>query len=171
MRKLLALLLVIAPLWAQAAPPEELKKVFQSTAPYGEAEMSYLLLDVYHIALWTDQAVWSPNSPFALSITYAMGFSSDELWGRTCDEMQRHALDGEKLCLATQKTNAAAMPDVKKGDRITALRTAKGTTRFYKNGALTGEVATPQFSNSFFAIWLGENTSEPALRRKLLGKP
>lgn len=170
MRRLLALLLMVTPLCAQAAPPDELKPVFQSSTPYGQAEMNFLLMDVYRIALWTDQQEWSPKSSFALSITYAMGFTSDELWGRTCEEMQRHAADGEKLCLAAQKTSAAAMPDVRKGDRITALRTDKGTTRFYKNGTVTAEVPTPAFSDAFFAIWLGENTSEPQLRKQLLDK-
>lgn len=170
MRKLAMLLALVAPVWAQAAPPDELKSVFHSAKPYAAADMRYLFIKVYHIELWTNQPAWTPQVPFALSIVYAMNFSSDELWQRTCEEMGRQQPDGQDICQAARKTHAAAMPDVAEGDRITALHTPEGTTRFYKNGTLTETIKAPEFSGPFFAIWLGKHTSEPALRRKLLGK-
>ena len=168
MRKLLALALMVLPLMAQANPPAELRQMFRSKAPYSQAELSFAWMDVYHIALWTDEAVWKPDMRYALSITYDMAFSAEELVERTCDEMARHHAEGKTMCLARQAELMRLMPDVRKGDRITALRTQSGHTRFYKNGTATGEIADAAFTDAFFAIWLGENSSEPELRRKLV---
>ncbi len=168
MRKLLTLILLLLPLAAQANPPAELRQVFQGNAPYSEAELSFAWMDVYHIALWTDEAAWKPNARYALSITYDMAFSAEELVERTCEEMARHHAEGKAMCLARKNELMRLMPDVRAGDRITALHTKSGHARFYKNGIATGEIAEAQFTRAFFAIWLGENTSEPKLRRQLL---
>jgi len=168
MRRFLLVMVMMLPLTAQAARPAELQTEFRSEKPYGEADYSFLWMDVYHIALWTDAAEWKPNSPYAISITYRMNFTSDELLERTCDEMQRHVSNGKELCLGMSETLTRAMPDVQKGDRITAVHGAEGETRFYKNGSPTGVINDRAFSDTFFAIWLGENTSDTSLRAKLL---
>lgn len=168
MRKLLTLMLLLLPLTAQANPPAELRQVFQGNAPYSEAELSFAWMDVYHIALWTDESVWKPNTRYALSITYDMAFSAKELVERTCEEMARHHAEGKTICLARKNELMRLMPDVADGDRITAVHTESGQARFYKNTKATGEIADAEFTRAFFAIWLGENTSEPQLRRQLL---
>lgn len=168
---LLTLVLGAVPSLAQAAPPVELSNLFRSATPYGQADFTFLWMDVYHIALWTDVPRWRPDMPYALSITYRMGFSADELVARTCDEMQRHHPEGKAWCMKRRDALREAMPDVRAGDRITALRSASGSTRFFKNGTATGSIDTAAFSDAFFAIWLGENTSEPGLRKQLLERP
>jgi hypothetical protein len=40
---------------------------------------------------------------------------------------------------------------------------------FYYNNELIGEIGQQEFSQLFLDIWLSENTSEPDLRRELLG--
>ena len=168
MRKLLTLTLLLLPLVAQANPPAELRQVFHSKAPYSEAKLTFAWMDVYHIALWTDAAAWKPDTRYALSITYDMAFSAEELVERTCEEMARHYAEGKAICLARKNELMRLMPDVLERDRITALHTESGHVRFYKNGKATGEITDAQFTRAFFAIWLGENTSEPKLRRQLL---
>jgi len=60
-------------------------------------------------------------------------------------------------------------PDVKEGDRITGLHVPGLGARFAVNGAVRGDVRDLEFARLFFGIWLSEKTSEPALRRALLG--
>jgi len=170
MRKLAcSLIFMLMPMAAQAAQPSELQPYFKGDAPYSSAVLSILWMDVYQISLWTDDDMWQPDSRYALSITYRMSFSADELVDRTCDEMQRHAAGGESRCLSLRDVLLQAMPDVTPGDRISAVHLNDGTTRFYKNGVSTGEITDRQFSDGFFAIWLGKNTSEPSLRKELVG--
>jgi len=60
-------------------------------------------------------------------------------------------------------------PDVVQGDRITGVQRPAQSARFFLNGALRGELQDAEFAARFFGIWLGPQTSEPALRRALLG--
>ena len=64
----------------------------------------------------------------------------------------------------------ALFPDVHKGDTLTGVYTRKGTTIFYKNGKKLETINDPEFGRAFFGIWLSENTSEPDLRKQLLGQ-
>lgn len=61
-------------------------------------------------------------------------------------------------------------PDVEKGDRITGLQLAGKVARFFVNGALRGEVRDADFTRLFFGIWLSPRSSEPELRKSLLGR-
>ena len=167
-KRIFSMCMMLLPAFAQAAPLGELQPYFKSAAPYSSAEFTALWMDVYQISLWTDEAEWKPDSRYALSITYSMNFSADELVERTCDEMQRHAADGKTLCLSLRDALMQAMPDVKPDDRITAIHLNDGKSRFYKNGVPTGDIDSKAFSDSFFAIWLGENTPEPSLRKQLV---
>jgi hypothetical protein len=54
------------------------------------------------------------------------------------------------------------------GDEMTMLYQPGQPTRFFKNGALTGEVSEPGFAQDFFGVWLSPATSEPDLRKSLL---
>jgi hypothetical protein len=60
-------------------------------------------------------------------------------------------------------------PDVDKGSEITGIRTDTTATLFFHNGLEIGRIDDPNFTNAFFKIWLGPQTSAPDLRKKLLG--
>jgi Chalcone isomerase-like len=151
---------------ANAAPAEVAKTIARAT-PYGEGKLQRLVITAYKASLWTDAEKWSYAAPFALSITYNMGFTKDELVDRTISEMADQSeapapAEGYRTLLNK------AFTDVKDGDRFTALMTAKKTVRFYHNGKLTSEIADATFAKRFFDIWLSSKTSEPSLRRSLL---
>jgi len=171
MRKgLAALLLMISVTTAWAAVrPGEISGVIIAQQPYGTASLSWLIFTAYEASLWTDAPEWSMNTPFALSITYRMSFTREELVERTLEEMKR---------VAPRLTNAdmirfgvaleSAYPNVKSGDRITALHTPGSAVRFFHNGKLTLQVTEPTFAEPFFGIWLSPQTSEPSVRAGLL---
>jgi hypothetical protein len=60
-------------------------------------------------------------------------------------------------------------PDVKDGDRLVGLHLPGWGTHFYNNDKLLGSVNDVEFSEAFFSIWLGANSSEQSMRKKLLG--
>jgi hypothetical protein len=62
-------------------------------------------------------------------------------------------------------------PDVVDGDRIVGVYLPQSGARFYYNGKAIGEIQDREFAKAFFGIWLDPRTSEPALRKKLLGAP
>lgn len=157
-----------APLASHAAAPPEVAKTITKATPYGQGKLQRLMITAYKASLWTDAATWSYAAPFALSITYNMGFTREELVDRTISEMAEQSespTPAESYRAALNK----AFVEVKDGDRFTAIMTAKKSVRLYHNGTLTHEIADPVFAKRFFDIWLSSKTSEPSLRRGLLG--
>ena len=60
-------------------------------------------------------------------------------------------------------------PDIRQGDSLTLVTNEQGMSTFYHNDEKIGEINESQFSDDFLAIWLNEKTSEPKLRKQLLG--
>ena len=60
-------------------------------------------------------------------------------------------------------------PNVSENTSLVGVYTKEGTSIFYKDELEIGRVIDPEFGMAFFNIWLSEKTTEPELRRKLLG--
>ncbi|MDE1153023.1 MAG: chalcone isomerase family protein [Micavibrio sp.] len=163
------MLLAALPAFAADAPkPAELKGHIAAAAPYGSGSLSKLFLHVYDSSLWTDAAPWSADKPYALVIRYDMNFKVKELTDRSISEMERSGkmTDAEKA--QYRQDLSTRFHDVKPGDTITALYEPKKGGSFYYNGKIQGDVMDATRAKRFLMIWLGPETSEPALRRQLL---
>lgn len=173
MRNLVAVILLLLPsvAFSGEAKPLEIVPYIHAQVPHGTGSLGPLWITVYDAALWLDAPSWSMEVPFALSLRYHMGFGSDELVERTVQEMQRIPGVAPEALESYATQLRPLFPDVQNGDRITAIYVPKKGTRFYHNDRLTGHVTDPLFAQSFFAIWLGPDTSEPKLRRALLHNP
>ncbi len=109
------------------------------------------------------------HQPFALHIHYARSISLAQLAERSIQEMEGLGLvpkSSREQWLAHLFKSFRA---VNAGDRITGVFRPNRGASFYLNGALVHEVADPAFAEAFFRIWLDPKTSEPDLRRALLG--
>lgn len=159
---------------AQAAAPRELAADLPGARLLGSGTLRFLGLHVYDARLWAGAQApgedWAAT-PFALELQYARSLSGARIADRSLKEMQRQgdiaAADGERWLGAMKQL----FPDVKEGDRITGLNLPGFGARFFINGALKGDVRDPRFAKLFFGIWLAPQTSEPALRKQLLGTP
>ncbi len=149
-----------------ADKPEELKPLFKSQRAYGESTLSWFLMDVYKISLWTDKDKWGADHAYALSILYLMEFTTDDLVDKTIKEMMR--LGAPVSELESYRTKLIkAFPTVKSGDRITAYFDPAGVMFFY-NGTKTGLINDTTFAKYFSNIWLSPQTERPEVREQLL---
>ena len=135
----------------------------------GEAVLKYLFWDVYRVELFAAPEGWHPDAPFALTLNYLRDLEGADIADRTILEMRRQGFSDEKTLADWRSRLRAIFPDVSDGTRLTGVRDSDGKTIFYRNGAKIGEIDDLSFTRPFFDIWLGEKTSEPALRRALLG--
>jgi hypothetical protein len=127
-----------------------------------------MFLDVYHTSLWTDAKKWSYKDPFALSITYHMRFTNEELVKKSLEEMERiHGITGQDAKIAEQRL-LKLFPTVKPGDRITAYYVPGQKVAFYYNGKLRGELTEKNLLVPFLDIWLSPKTERPEVRAQLL---
>jgi hypothetical protein len=152
-----------------AAKPAEIASTIKAEQPFGHGSLTWLMIKAYDADLWTDAPRWSMQAPFALTLTYNMSFSVDEIVSRSVKEMKRDnaALSAADLA-RFRKFMTGAFTSVKSGDEITGLHTPDGTTQFFTNGRPTGQIKDPDFAQAFFGIWLSPSTSEPLLRARLL---
>lgn len=165
-RTLILGIVLCLPVIAQAKPPE-LASVVTSPAPVGTAQLEVMWMDIYHASFWSDSGNWKAT-PYALSLTYDMGFSASELAERTATEMQGVSSLSQAACAHYAAQLKTLWPDVQKGDRITALAQGNDTV-FFHNGRKLGHLAGTEFMQAFFGIWLSPQSSQPAMRRQLLG--
>jgi hypothetical protein len=149
--------------------PSEVGGAIKAERPYGTASLTWLFLTAYDASLWTDAPVWSMKEPFALSIAYKMSFTREELVERTLEEMQRVVPGLSQGALARFEARLRKVyPDVRRGERITALYVPGLPVRFFHNGTMTSQVEDADFAEPFFGIWLSPRTSEPSVRAGLL---
>ena len=141
----------------------------------GHAKMSVLFFDVYDIELLSKDKNWQPDSyPQALKITYLRDISKEDLLKATKEQWQHIQLKQPNENLWLKKLDAI-WPDIKEGNGLTILVDPYKTSKFYftskeHKNLLIGEISDPGFGPAFLDIWLGENTSEPKLRKRLIGK-
>ena len=172
-RGLLAWLLAVsAPGWASLARLPELADEWPAAQLRGSGRVDALGLHICDIRLWVADdfsAERFTQCPLALEIEYARALSGRRIAERAADEMQRVASmsSGQRtVWLAAMKE---AFPDVAKGERLTGLyRPNRGATYFH-DGRPCADIEDPAFAAAFFAIWLSPKTSDPALRKALLG--
>ena len=160
---------------ADAAPtlPAEVASELSGAQALGAAKLRFLGMDIYEARLWS-RAGLNPasyaQSPFALELNYFRSLSGRLIAERSLKEMQRQGKQDSAREQAWLQAMVLAFPDVKAGDRITGLHAPGVGARFWFNGQSRPEVRDAEFSRAFFGIWLSEASSEPAMRKSLLGQ-
>jgi len=157
---------------ASVAVPAEVAAALPGARMQGSARLRFLGLSVYEARLWSGPTSVSEDwadAPLALEIEYARTLKGSAIAERSLVEMRRQ---GEIDATAGQRwltTMAQLFPDVRQGDRLTAVNRPGVGLALFANGQPRGAVDEPAFARRFFGIWLAHQTSEPALRRALLG--
>lgn len=159
---------------AQAATaPAEVAAQLPAARLLGSGTLRFFGLSVYDARLWAGEGFDAQDpagAPLALELVYRRSLDGTRIAERSLVEMQRvdgiGAEQGQRWLAAMQ----ALFPDVRAGDRLTGLHLPGAGLRFFLNSKPIGELRDPEFARRFLGIWLGPNTSEPALRRALLGR-
>ncbi len=158
-----------------AAPPvpSEVAAALPGARMHGSAQLRFMGLRVYDARLWTGSAAlpadWAGEA-LALEIQYARSLQGSAIAERSLGEMRRQGAIDAATSQRWLATMTRLFPDVKAGDRLTAVNLPAAGLRLYANGVLLGEVGDADFARRFFGIWLAPQTSEPALRLSLLGQ-
>jgi hypothetical protein len=159
---LLGMLTVLLASFAQADQrPDDLNLV-------GEAKLKIMMWDIYQCRLYTPTGRFEEStSEYMLEITYLRNIKNTHLVEQTHKQWQHLGIPDSQSEPYIEQLRAL-WPDVIEGDTLTMHVTATSTTFFY-NGAPTGEITEPSFGPMFVSIWLSPETSQPKLRKKLLG--
>jgi hypothetical protein len=164
-------LLGVSPTASANSIPEPVLDYIPQAKVQGEGRLRVLFWQVYDAVLYVPETGYQADGTYALSLTYLMDFEGAEIAKRSRSEIADQGFNDDTLLDLWEVQMRDVFPNVKEGDTIIGVRDSDGHARFYHNGAAIGSLKDNQFSNAFFGIWLSPNTSEPKLRKKLLGSP
>jgi hypothetical protein len=157
--------------WAADDLPPEVRAALPGARLHGAGRLRFFGIMVYDARLWSTarlDAAQVLDHTLALDLRYARPFSGSQIAERSLTEMRRSGPIAPADQTRWLDTMRRLFPDVQAGDRLTAVLRPGDGARFFHNARPLGEVADAAFAARFFAIWLGPQTSEPALRDALL---
>lgn len=168
LRSLLIVMLVIA-VGSNCFANAEITHSIDKAKVVGKARLSFMLWDVYDATLYAPEGVWQKDKPFVLSLHYLRDIKGRDIADRSVQEIRKQGYKDEIILAAWHSQMRNIFPDVRNGTVLSAVFTPGKDTRFYEADRLIGTIKGDLFAECFFGIWLSENTSEPLLRKKLLG--
>jgi hypothetical protein len=175
MRRLLAVPLLALSIgaWASEAPGPSSPFLAEhpQLRPFGEATFRKWGVRVYDARLWIESDRWTPERPFALELRYAIAIRAQDLADRSIAELRKQGERDEARLARWRNEMLRVFPDISPGDTLVGVAVGAREARFYDGRRRLGTIADPGFTAAFFAIWLGERSSEPALREALLRLP
>lgn len=136
----------------------------------GEGELYYFLLHIYDAKLYSTDGTFSFEKPFSLKLEYKRKLYGEKIADRSNLEIRKLGFKDEIKLAAWHGQMKEIFPDVDNDISITGVYTPNNQTVFYKNDEKIGTIKDPEFGKWFFGIWLNEKTSEPDLRKSLLGQ-
>ncbi|WP_047047772.1 chalcone isomerase family protein [Vibrio mexicanus] len=144
-----------------SSPLKELNKV-------GEGEMQYLFWTLYTAELYRDANFQDENQSQALRIVYEKSISKDALIEATAQQWEHLNYSQEDIDRWIEPLESL-WPNVEPGDALTLKTDETGVSQFYFGDQSLGKIQDPEFGDAFLSIWLSQNTTEPELRKQLLG--
>lgn len=135
----------------------------------GQGSLHYFLWHIYDAKLYSSNGEFSFTNPFSLRLEYKRKLYGAEIADRSTEEIRKLGFNDEVKLAAWHAQMKEIFPDVDKGVSLTGFYKPNSPTVFYKNDTKIGTIKDSDFGKWFFGIWLNENTSEPTLRKSLLG--
>ena len=165
------LLILVSALFfsAPAFSADAIIKLIPDAQIVGEGRLSVAFWDVYDARLYAPQGKLAESKPHALSIRYMREIEGQDIADRSVQEMRGQGFVDEIRLKAWNSQMKTIFPDVKDGTVLSAVFIPGQQTVFYEGNEQIGTIKDAEFTRWFSNIWLGEKTSEPSLRRKLLG--
>jgi len=145
----------------------------------GKARMEYLFWDVYDASLYSKDGNYSPDKPFILALKYLTDLDGADIAKRSIEEIKELGFNDKEKLQKWHDLMVRIFPDIVKHEQIIGYYDPIRGAKFeyiplecdkYKSGAENlGIIADTEFSKWFFDIWLSPKTSEPKIRKRLLG--
>jgi hypothetical protein len=148
---------------------EQITQYVPQAEKVGHGRLSVMLWDVYDASLYAPQGQWDKEKPFALHLSYLRDIPGKKIADRSVEEIRNQGFRDEVRLADWHAQMVKIFPDVNENTSLTGVYTEKKETVFFDGNKEIGRIKDPQFGQYFFDIWLGEKTTAPDLRQKLLG--
>ncbi|HCL86683.1 MAG TPA: hypothetical protein DIC45_09360 [Comamonadaceae bacterium] len=153
--------------------PAAVRQTLADAAVSGQGELRFLGLHVYDARLWVApgfEAETFERHPLALELRYYRAFRGAVIAQRSLEEIHQQARVAPAQAQHWDPLLAQVLPDVQAGDVLTGLYLPGQGLQLWRGDQRLGSVEDAELARRFFGIWLSPRTSQPALRRALLGQ-
>jgi hypothetical protein len=165
MKKILALLILIPTFsWTSEVGRES----FQSPKLIGEGTLKVLMWQVYDLRLYTDGTPFSWNNKFMLEFDYSRELKKESVIDASLKEFKLQPNVTDKDIKAWEVYLEQVIQSVQKGTKASVMWVPDSQIIFHYEGSKPTTIENEKFARAFLNIWLGEKTSRPKLRNKLL---
>ena len=165
MKKLFALIILMSIIsWTSQAQQEG----FQSPKLIGEGTLKVLMWEVYDLRLLTDGTPFSWNNKFILEFDYSRELKKESVIDASLKEFKLQPNVSDKDIKAWEVYLEQVIQPVQKGTKASVMWVPDGQIIFHYEGSKPTTIKNEKFARAFLNIWLGEKTSRPKLRNKLL---
>jgi hypothetical protein len=137
--------------------------------PVGMGELTWFGLHIYRAELWSANGHFDSTRPYVLALTYERKVTAQKQVNVTLDQMDKQGVP-EARQARWRPLLEKVMVNVKAGDTMAGMYTPGSGAVFYYNGKQQSASNNIAFIDDFFGVWLNSRTTEPELRRKLLGE-
>ncbi len=165
----LALVVLLIPIKTPADTYSIVNHIIPDAEIVGEGRLTLLFWDVYDATLYAPEGTWNSKKPFALTLSYLRDLEGSDIAERSVEEIQKQGFNDETKLSKWHQEMQDIFPDVRHGTELTGVHIPGRATHFFEDGKKIGTITDPEFGQYFFDIWLGEKTSEPGLRKQLIG--
>ncbi len=138
--------------------------------PYliGEGVLKVFIWDVYILRLFSETKSFNLNQPIVLEFEYLRDISKKSVIKASMEELRKKNISKGKL-LIWKKHLKDAISDMKKGEKAALFWEPSKQITFYVKGGLEKLIEDKEFADAYINIWIGENTSRPKLRKRIIG--
>jgi len=135
----------------------------------GEARFKYLFWKIYDSSLFAeDQTYRSINQELTLNIDYKRNIPKKRIVEATQAQWEKLNYEQNKIEKWSEQMDDI-IPEISKNDQLAFHKDTEGVGAFYYNNELIAKIEDKELSEAFLSIWLSKNTSQPKLRRRLIG--
>ena len=167
MKKLIALIILVSSISLISQAQQE---GFQSPKLIGEGTLKVLMWEVYDLRLLTDGTPFSWNNKFMLEFDYSRELKKESVIDASLKEFKLQPNVTDKDIKAWEVYLEQVIQSVKKGTKASVMWVPDSQIIFHYEGSKPTTIENEKFARAFLNIWLGEKTSRPKLRNKLLNK-
>jgi hypothetical protein len=138
----------------------------------GGGSLTFFGLHIYDAYLYAPAdhgAGWSSSNPFAMQLVYRRHLVGAKIAERSIEEITKLGYGTRQQRMKWEQEMRRIFPDVNAGDRLVGVNVPQQGVHYFYNGNAIGAIEDAEFAKAFFSMWLDPRTSEPALRKDLLG--
>jgi len=120
--------------------------------------------------LFTDGTPFSWNNKFMLEFDYSRELKKESVIDASLKEFKLQPNVTDKDIKAWELYLEQVIQSVQKGTKASVMWVPDSQIIFHYEGSKPTTIENEKFARAFLNIWLGETTSRPKLRNKLLNK-